>query len=95
MLSFIASLLGGGGVGQKRRPLRSKSVSELVNVLDERFTIRLLKMTSLLITLAFLFFRCASILVSFRFQVCVLQVVVCKIREVLFSGPASGSGTLV
>ena len=66
MSSFIASFLGGGGVGQKFRPLRSKSVSELVNVLDERFTIRLLKMTSLLIMLTFLFFRCASILVRFR-----------------------------
>ena len=63
MSSFIASLLGAGGVGQK---LRSKSVSELVYVLDERFTICLLKMTSLLIKLAFLCFRCASILVCFR-----------------------------
>ena len=66
MSSFIASLLGGGGVGQKFRPLRSKSVSELVNVPGERFTIRLLKMTSLLIKLAFLCFRCASMLVCFR-----------------------------
>ena len=59
MSSFIASFLGGGGLGQKFRPLRSKSVSKYV--LDVRLTIRPLKMTSLLIKLAFLFFRFKSL----------------------------------